>query len=155
MMALCAVWVSHSRPRKVPEEGFRKRSLATGERFLKGSWKRYSVPFPKVLRTFSWPVLNDDAINCTLGYVAFVDANRKLSLLKSQPRLKRTSFPKVKHHTTWRISSESTVRLLKASSLDLRLREIGHARTPALKEPLVQFYSSCHGGPVSVRLKSR
>ena len=45
------------------------------------------------------------------------------------------------------------MRLLKASSLDLRLRELGHARTPPLKEPLVQVYTSCHGGPVSVRLE--
>ena len=83
MMTLCAVWVSHSRPRKVPEGGFRKRSLATGERLLKGSWKRYSVPFPKVLRTFSWPALNDDVINCPLGYVASVRACHQLTSKKS------------------------------------------------------------------------
>ena len=34
--------------------------LATG--ILEGKWKRYSVPFPRVVRTFSGPVLNDDVI---------------------------------------------------------------------------------------------
>ena len=92
MMALSAVWVSHSRPRKVPEGGFRKRLLATGEQLLEGSWKRYSVPFPKVLRTFSWPVLNDDVINCPLGYVASVRATRKLSLHKTSQKSKHESL---------------------------------------------------------------
>ena len=47
------------------------------------------------------------------------------------------------------------MRLLKASSIDLRLGELGHARTPPLKEPLLQVYSSSHGGPVSVRFEPR
>ena len=45
----------------------------------------------KILRTFSWPVLNDDVINCPLGYVVSVRACHQLtskksteSLLKSQ-----------------------------------------------------------------------
>ena len=42
--------------------------LATG--ILEGKWKRYSVPFPKVLRTFSGSVLNDDVIEPPfLGYM--------------------------------------------------------------------------------------
>ena len=120
MMALCAVWVSHSRPRKVPEGGFRNRSLAAGERLLEGSWKRYSVLVPKVLCTFPWPVLNDDVINCPFGACCSV---RACHLFTSQSQT--TNLLKEQAHATWRISSEST--------LELRLRE--RENVPPLEEP--------------------
>ena len=46
----------------------------------------------KILRTFSWPVLNDDVINCPLGYVASVRATRKLSLHKTSRKSKHESL---------------------------------------------------------------
>ena len=50
-MALCAGWVSHSRPRKVPE-GLRERSPASGS----DPWLQGTIPdghMEKILRTFS------------------------------------------------------------------------------------------------------
>ena len=83
MMALCAVWVSHSRSRKVPEGGLQEAIPgyrgATPGGFME-----------KILRTFSWPVLNDDVINfnddvinCPLGCVVSVRACHQLTSKKS------------------------------------------------------------------------
>ena len=92
MMALCAVWVSHSRPRKVPEGGLQESDpWLQGERLLEGSWKRYSVPFLKVLCTFSWPVLNDDVISCPFGHVVPVRACHQLTSKSNHESLERAS----------------------------------------------------------------
>ena len=87
--------------------GLKERSLVSGERSLRGIRKRYSVPFPKVLRTFSGPVLNDD-IRATLSRVhAFLDAiathfSTSDDLFKSQPR---------------KLQAKQAKKLVKASSI--------------------------------------
>ena len=65
-----------------------------GSGILEGSWKRYSVPFPKVLRTFSWPVLNDDVINCPLGYVVPVRACHQLTSQSQTTNLLKEQAPR-------------------------------------------------------------
>ena len=129
MMALCAVWISHSRPRKMLEGGPQRAIPGFRGAIFEGHTE-------KVLRTFSGPVLNDDFIEPPfVGYMLAWMLIATRSLHKSQPRI------------SWKQASYEVIE----RKLDLRPRELGQARTPpSPREPLVQVCSSYTGGPVCV-----
>ena len=127
MMVLCAVWVSHSRPRKVPEgelqEAIPGYRGATPGGFMKNILRTFpeSTPYLFLARSQWWRHQLPFRVCCFSACYPQTLTSQNLTKIKTRISWKR------KYHATWRISSEST--------LDLRLRELWRARTPPLRNP--------------------
>ena len=100
MMALCAVWVSHSRPRKVPEGGLQEAipgyrgsdSWRVHGKDIPYLFRKYSVPFPGPFSMMtSSTALLGMLFPCVLATSSLQKVNRITSKTSNHESLERAS----------------------------------------------------------------